>query len=147
MRHNKLKQMSKVEPRHEDCGCRVDTGEIIDELDIKTEKFDLREPYIIHNKQLIFFNVGMAIDDGEVMTYDPLTEDYPWPPRDGKPRDEAIYQDEMAERLLEPLLKEDLQLPYRIFPAYLRFFAGAAEDDMVAVKFGKPTDALALSAS
>src|SRR2546421_2923358 len=131
---NQFSRPCRALPRHAECGC-PSTGETVGQLDIVGPRFQLTEPYLVHNKLLTAFTIGLGAEEGKVLIREGQGGDARWPPRDQPSRDWYADSVMIEEELLRPFIENDyFALANRAIPDYMRFLVGLDGDATVKVQ-------------
>lgn len=139
--HNKIYQTANVRRAHDECGCDRDVGEEFDYLEVGAQSIALREPYIVHNKSLIFFNLGVSATNGQVSLFDPDIDAAKWPPTQRTGRNWTIDPDATKQELVDYITSFQDFVPGDVFPRYLRFLAGIEAGTQLRISFQNPQTA------
>ena len=127
-----------VEPADRECGCGLPPGAQVEPMEVGSEHLSMAEPFFVLNRQLIFFTLGLAVEQGVVKPFDADKAPPFWPPVQQVERDWSVDPQRALEEQLEPFLMADLPFPAYVLPEYLRFLGGVAEADTITLNFSVP---------
>jgi hypothetical protein len=137
--HERFAHIKKPEKAHAACGCDDPNADQVDQFGIQTAVLQLVEPFVLRNRNLAAFTVGLAVDEGKVETFDADEPPRIWPPRDLSrdwsidPREAFDEQTNAVEALVA--------LPGKALPSYLRFLIGTDATSTLTTAFSIPQEA------
>ena len=137
--HERFAQIKVPEKAHAVCGCDDPNADHVDQFGVQTRALQLIEPFVIRNRTLAAFTVGLIVTDGVPELFDADEPPRVWPPKDLS-RDWTVDERASFDQQTEAI--ERLQsLPVSALPSYLRFLVGAEETGTFAASFSLPQQA------